>query len=164
MPNSPEQPRQGGREANFSVARTNNSQPSSKPTHSGNTSTLTPDGLGFEERLERNRKLIGLKAEEARLRLLDSVADLAEAKAEEAGHQAAAESARQKMSLWERAIKLLLIAILTLAVTGLAIAMFIVNPWLLYLGLPITAIAAWKRFGSKEKHNRKDFSEDEGDP
>jgi hypothetical protein len=110
------------------------------------------------------RKIVGLEADEAKARLLGSVADLAKAKAEEAGHQAAAEPARQKMSLWERAIKLLLIAILTLVVSGIAIAMFIVSPLLLYLGLPVTAVAAWKRFGNKEKRDWKDSSEDEGDP
>jgi hypothetical protein len=42
--------------------------------------------------------------------------------------------------------------------------MFIVSPLLLYLGLPVTAVAAWKRFGNKEKRDWKDSSEDEGDP
>jgi|SRR6478735_2317353 len=137
MPNSPEQPRQGGREANFSVARTYNSQPSSRPTHSGDTSTLNPDGLGFDEWLDRRKKLVGLQVEEVQLHL-------------------------QKMSLWERGVKLLLVALLTLTVIGLAIAMFIVSPWLVSLGLPLTAGAAWKRFGKKEGRNIP--SDDEGDP
>lgn len=164
MSDSQDQPRQGGREANFPVARTNNSQPSSTPTRSGDTSNPAPDGLGFDEWLEMRKKLVGLGVEEAQMRLLDSVADLAEAQAEEAGHQAAAEPKRQTMSLWERAVKLLLVALLTLAVIGLAIAMFFFSPWLLSLGLPLTAIAAWQRFGKKEKEERKSRSDDEGDP
>lgn len=165
MSDSQDQPRQGGREAHFPPAPSNNSQLPSEPTRSGDTSTLTPDGLGFDEWLEMRKKLVDLQGDEAQVRLLDSVADLAKAKAEEAGYQAAAETKRQAMSLWERAVKLLLVALLTLAVIGLAIATFVFRPWLLSLGLPLTAIAiaAWKRFGNKEKRDRKD-SDDEGDP
>lgn len=162
MSDSQDQPRQGGREANFPVARTNNSQPSSKPTRSDDTSSLAMDGLSFDEWLEMRTKLVDLQGEEAQARLLDSIADLAKATAEEAGHQAAAEPARQKMSLWERGVKLSSDALLTLTIIGLVIAMFVVSPWL-FLGLPPAAVAAWKRFGNKEKRDRKD-SEDEGDP
>lgn len=162
MPDSQDQPRRGSREAHFPVARTNNRKLPAEPTLSGDTSTLDPDGLGFDEWIERNKQLIGLRAEEAQLRLLDSVADLAEAHAEEAGHQAAAEPARQKMSLWERAVKLFSDALLTLTVIGLAIAILLVSPWL-SLGLPLTAVAAWRRFGHKGEDHRPP-ADDEGDP
>lgn len=137
MPDSQDQPRRGGREANFPAARTNSSQPSSKPTRSVDTPILTPDGLGFDEWLEMRRKLVGLGVEETELR-------------------------SQAMSLWERGVKLLLVALLTLTVIGLAIAMFIVSPWVISLALPLTAGAAWRRFGKQE--SRRDSREDEGDP
>lgn len=161
MSDSQDQPRQGGREAHFPVARTNNSQASSKPTRSGGTSNPASDGLGFDEWLEMRKKLVELQGDEAQARLLESFADLAKAKAEEVGHKATAEPVRQKMSLWERGVKLFLEASLTLTIIGLAIAMFVVSPWL-SLGLPPAAFAAWMRFGKEEDH--KTSSNGEGDP
>lgn len=139
MPDSQDQPRRDDREVNFPPALTNNSQLHPESTRSGDTSTLTPEGLGFEEWLERRKKLVGLGVEEAQLRL-------------------------QTMSLWERGVKLLLVVLLTLTVIGLAIATFVVSPWLISLGLPLTAGAAWKRFGRKEDEDRNAPSENEGDP
>lgn len=161
MPDRRDQARGGDQDADLPAAPTHNNQQPSKPTSLNGTSAL-PDESQFETWLGMRRKIVGLEADEARVRLLDSVADFAEAKAEEASHQAAAEPARQKMSLWERGVKLLLIALLTLAVITLAVAMFFVSPLLLYLGLPVTAIAAWKRFG-KKKRDEKDAAEGEED-
>lgn len=161
MPDPKDQARGSGQDADLPAAPTNKNQLPSEPTRPDATPSLTADGPGFETWLEQRRQLTGLAADEARARLLDSVADFAEAKAEEASHQAAAEPSRQRMSLWERGVKLLLIAVLTLAVIGLAIATFLFSPWLLSLGLPPLAVAAWKRFGKKGDSR---YDEDEGDP
>ena len=77
MPDPQDQARGSGQDADLPAAPTNKSQPPSDTTHPNATPSLTTDGSGFENWLEHRRNMVGLAADEAQARLLDSVADLA---------------------------------------------------------------------------------------
>lgn len=149
------------------------------PGGSGNGSHPDLDETGllasawpeFETWLEMKQKLMDLQVDEARVRRLNASADVAEAKAEEAKHRANEEPRRQEMTLRERttallleSLKYVLAALLTLAIIGLQVVGFLINPWFLSLNLLIACLGLWARrftVGGKEEQGP---SHPEGDP
>jgi hypothetical protein len=164
------------------------SQPSSgeldhargRSTSNGHNSTSAPDGetpLPVPDRekpqpgLETEHQPQEVEAEKAIVRLLNALADKAEgeadqvtAEADETQHRADAEPERQQVSLWERRRKYNLLTLVVLVAIGLAVALFIISPWLFSIGLLIAATGgAVKRFGGREKGG-PEADEEEGDP
>jgi hypothetical protein len=138
----------------------------------GEAGSLAPAWPEFETLLEMKQRLLDLQADEARLRRLNAGADVAEAKAEEARHQAIAEPKRQQMTLRERttallleSLKYVLAALLTLAIIALQVVGFLINPWYLSLNLLIACLGLWaRRFTAGDKEKQGPPPHSEGDP
>jgi len=156
------------------VFKARNSASSSQPSKSASEPTgenlLVPSWGRFETWLEMTHRLLGLQAEEASLRRIDAAATQAAAKAEEAAQRAAAEPERQKISLLERTVELLLrvlkyglAALLTLVVIGLEIALFAFSPGLFSLNLLVAFGVIWRQVARREKRESRE-DERKGDP
>jgi hypothetical protein len=168
---APQGPHRSSNKTDLAPGRSSNGHRPDPSSNPGGPQPPTSDWPGFETWVEMRHRLIDVEADEARVRRLKAAASVAEAKAKEAMHHARAEPKRQRMTLLERTtalgleiLKYALAGSLTLAIIGLQIVGFLINPWLLSLNLLIGCLGLWaRRFATRGKEEQGP-PHSEGDP